>query len=119
MTAAMNARAGVWFVCLVAAAACSHEPADGPHLPPLRGDHQDVIREMNDQVISEHYELEAPSQFRFAVPEEGRVASWHWEPHVDGRPHALGYRHGWCVEYWFTPDYEGYPEQPESYRMAF
>ena len=47
------------------------------------------------------------------------MAQWHWEPQEDGRTHAFGYRHGWCVDVWVTPRYVGYPEQPTAHKMAF
>jgi hypothetical protein len=46
------------------------------------------------------------------------VAGWHFDPPEQER-HAFRYVHGWCVEFWVKPRYVGYPEQPESHRMAF
>jgi hypothetical protein len=117
MTTAMKTRL---LVCC--ALACLVLPACGdraPELPPLRPDHQEVIRFMNDGLINQNYRIAGASAFRFAAPVQDRVALWHWEPHVDGRSHSFGYHHGWRVDYWFKPNYEGYPEQPESSRMAF
>ena len=74
---------------------------------------------MNDGHINQMYRIAGPSVFRFAAPVQDRVALWHWEQQDTGRNHSFGYRHGWRVEYWFKPNYEGYPEQPESSRMAF
>jgi hypothetical protein len=90
-----------------------------PKLPPLRPDHQEVIRVMNDGHINQMYRIAGPSVFRFAAPVQDRVALWHWEQQDTGRNHSFGYRHGWRVDYWFKPNYEGFPEQPESSRMAF
>ncbi|HZN40357.1 MAG TPA: hypothetical protein VFD82_16240 [Planctomycetota bacterium] len=103
-------------LCLVWLSACGDS---APKLPPLRADHQEVIRMQNDGLINQKYRIAGPSAFRFAAPVQDRVALWHWEPQVDGRKHSFGYHHGWRVDYWFKPDYEGYPEQPESSRMAF
>ncbi len=99
-------------------AACGREPPV-PEEPRLAAHHQAMIRELVDRVVGEQYELASPSRFRFAEPVRDRVASWHWEEKEDGKTHAFGYRHGWRVDFWWTPDYEDYPEQPESCRMAF
>ena len=116
MTAAMRNSTLVWTVLV---AACGRAEPAPKAVAPLPADHEITVAATNDRVIEERYELASPSTFRFAEPVEGRVAVWHWEPHVEGKSHSFGYHHGWCVDYWFTPDYEGYPEQPESYRMAF
>lgn len=100
-------------------AACSKPPAPKPEEPPLAANHQSAIRLLVDHVVGERYELASPSQFRFAAPVRDRVASWHWEEQEEGKTYAFGYRHGWRVDFWWTPDYEGYPEQPEHHRMAF
>ncbi|HEX6812338.1 MAG TPA: hypothetical protein VF384_11990 [Planctomycetota bacterium] len=102
--------------CLVWLSACG---ARVPKLPPLRPDHQELIRARNDDHIGQRYKLAGPSGFRFAPPVQDRVPVWHWEPHVEGKKHSFGHHHGWRVDYWFKPNYDGYPEQPESARMAF
>jgi hypothetical protein len=47
-----------------------------------------------------------------------RVAKWHFDPQTSGT-HEFGYFHGWRVDYWYTPEYVGYPDQPEHRGMAF
>ena len=117
MTPAMRRPACV--LLLLSAAACSGGlpkkdpgPAPGP-------DHQEQVRHLVDGLLDAKYHLEAPSRYRFEAPTPGRVARWHFDPQVEGRPGEFGYVHGWCVEFRVTPSYVGYPEQPESQRMAF
>ena len=100
-------------------AACELEMSPLEPGPALQPGYQDVVRTVQEEEFAERYELEAPSTYRFSAPVPGRVARWHWEPQDDGRRHSPGYRHGWCVEFHVRPRYEGYPEQPESRRMAF
>lgn len=100
-------------------AGCSDEQPPRDLGPAPDGSYRQRVQERQDEVFAARYELEGPSTFRFADPAPGRVARWHWEPQEDGRSHSLGYRHGWCVEFWVRPDYRGFPEQPESHRMAF
>jgi hypothetical protein len=114
----MSTRTIAW-VAAVLAAACSRSSPAPKVIAPLPADHQSAIALRTDDVANSKYRLASGSTFRFAPPVQGRVATWHWHPQVDGRSHAFGYHHGWCVDYWFTPDYEGYPEQPEAQRMAF
>lgn len=109
------------FPTLVAAllAGCSGEPPARDPGPAPDGPYRERVQDLQDEVLGARYELEEPSSYRFAAPAPGRVARWHWEPQGDGRVHSFGYRHGWCVEFWVRPRYRGYPEQPESHRMAF
>jgi hypothetical protein len=100
--------------------ACSHDvPKDyGPAPAP---DHQATVRQAMDRIFDGRYHLESPSTYRFAAPVQDRVASWLFEPQqIEGRTtHEFGYVYGWLVEFWVTPNYAGYPPQPESHRMAF
>ena len=100
-------------------AACSGRLAGKDCGPPPRPGHQEQVRAMLDGIFNGRYRLEQASDYRFAEPVQDRVASWHWERVPEGHSHALGYRHGWRVDFWVTPHYAGYPEQPESQRMAF
>lgn len=111
----MKGRAALVLAVLVS---CSDAMRTDPGKPP-DADHASAIRTRLDEVLARKHDLAGPSAYRFATPVPDRVATWHWEPQEDGRPHALGYRHGWRVDFWITPRYVGYPEQPESVRMAF
>jgi hypothetical protein len=87
-------------------------PAPGP-------DHQEAVRAKVQELLDGNPKLDGTATaFRFAPPKEDRVARWHFEPQ-SSEPHKLGYFHGWRVDYWYTPEYEGYPEQPERHEMAF
>jgi hypothetical protein len=100
--------------------ACGADRVRMPNTPPPSVDDlQATVPATLDRVLGARYPLDAPSVYRFAEPVPGRVASWHWEPQQEGHVHTLGYRHGWCVDFWFTPSYAGYPAQPEVLRMAF
>lgn len=100
-------------------AACSGRLAPKDCGPPPRPDHQEQVRAKLDGILGARYRLEQASDYRFAEPVQGRVAAWHWDRLPEGQPHAFGYRHGWCVEFWVTPHYAGYPPQPELAQMAF
>lgn len=111
----MPRNAGV--VLLVLACACgSDTPAPDPGPQPA-AEHQQQVSTLQDQVLAKMYTLEGPSTYRFAKPAPDRIVRWHFE--AERQTHALGYYHGWAVEYWVTPRYVGYPKQPESHRMAF
>ena len=98
--------------------ACGAKPKDPGPRPPA--DFEQIVRQRQDAVFDARYRLEQASDFRFGTPVPDRVARWLWEPRSDdGRAHSLGYRHGWRVDYHVRPHYAGYPEQPESARMAF
>ncbi len=97
--------------------ACGGSERD--HGPPPPADHEALVRSFVDDLLGAKYELENPSAYRFSKPSRDRVARWLFEPHEDGEPHEFGYRYGWRVDFWVKPDYVGYPEQPESRRMAF
>ena len=105
-------------VCLLAAACGGEPPARDPGPPPGDG-HRDAVRVVVDRLLGERYELDGAPSYRFAAPVADRVARWHFEPHLDGEPHAFGYVHGFRVDLWVTPSYVGYPPQPEKPRMAF
>jgi hypothetical protein len=100
-------------------AACSGRLAPKDCGPPPPPDHQGQVRVMLDGILDGRHRLEQASDYRFAEPVKDRVASWHWQRVAEGEAYAFGYRHGWRVDFWVTPHYAGYPEQPESQRMAF
>jgi hypothetical protein len=87
--------------------------------PPPGPDHQEQVQQYSEGLLSQKHRLAGPSAYRFDAPVQGRVARWHFDPEVEGQPQQVGYVHGWCVEFHVTPNYVGYPEQPESHRMAF
>lgn len=102
----------------VVMAACSGNAELDPGPAPAAG-YQHEIRTAVARVLEAHYELAQPPDCRFASPQPGSVARWHWEPQTDGYVHSLGNVRGWCIDFWFTPRYVGYPTQPEVRRMAF
>lgn len=105
-------------IVLLLGACGAEKPRDPGPRPPA--DFEQIVRHRQDAVFDARYRLAAASDYRFGTPVPDRVARWLWEPRSDdGRAHSLGYRHGWRVDYWVRPHYAGYPEQPESARMAF
>ena len=101
------------------ASACGHKlPVKDPG-PPPQAEHQEQVQHHVEGLLNEKHRLAGPSTYRFEAPVKGRVARWHFDPQVEGQPQEFGYVHGWCVEFHVTPSYVGYPEQPESHRMAF
>src|SRR5262249_23201693 len=110
----MHAR--VCVLLLAAASACRNDGSRQDAGPPPAADQLSQVRTLQDQLFARSYRLDGPPAYRFAEPVQDRVARWHFEP--EGQQ-PLGYCHGWCVEYWVTPGYAGYPKQPESHRMAF
>ena len=105
-------------IVLLLGACGTDKPKDPGPRPP--SDFESIVRQRQDAVFDARYRLEQASEFRFGTPVPDRVARWLWEPQTDdARAHSLGYRHGWRVDYWVRPHYVGYPEQPESARMAF
>jgi hypothetical protein len=103
---------------LVLCAACGGGPPPDPGPPPPAG-HEAAVRAVLDRVLDDRYRLDGAPSYRFAAAVPGRVARWHFEPQDDGRTHSFGYCHGWCVAFHVRPRYVGYPEQPETARMAF
>ena len=98
--------------------ACSGDPARD-HGPAPGADHQSTVRAAMDRVLGARHELDGSPAYRFAAPKQDRVARWLFEPEVEGRSHEFGYVYGWSVEFWVTPRYVGYTEQPQSHKMAF
>ncbi len=87
-------------------------PAPGP-------DHQELVRAKVQEILAAMPDYDASATaFRFGKPEKDRVARWHFEPQTRAT-HELGYFHGWRVDYWYTPEYVGFDEQPERHEMAF
>ena len=110
--------AWVRFLLLFPLTACHRAAKD--YGPPPPAEHQALVRTAMDGVFDARYRLEHPSDYRFAAPVQDRVAYWLFEPEAPpGRSQTFGYLYGWCVEFWVTPHYRGYPAQPESHRMAF
>jgi hypothetical protein len=111
----MRAARTILVACL---AACHRdEPRDYGRAP--AADHQETVRTTMDGVLDQRYRLEEPSAYRFAAPEQDRVARWLFEGETEGRPQPFGYVYGWRVEFWVKPRYAGYPSQPEAHMMAF
>jgi hypothetical protein len=104
---------------LFLATACGGKLSVKDSGPAPAEDHQEQVQLRVEGLLNEKHRLAGPSTFRFEAPVKGRVARWHFEPEFEGQPQSLGYVHGWCVEFHVTPNYVGYPEQPESHRMAF
>lgn len=103
---------------LAALAACSGSSELAPGPAPADG-YQQAVRVAVARLLEANYELSQPLDCRFAAPAPGWVARWHWEPQTDGYVHSAGKVRGWCIDFWFTPHYVGYPAQPEAHRMAF
>jgi hypothetical protein len=100
-------------------ASCGGSEPGNPPGPPPGPDHQELVRAKVQEILEAKPDLEgSATAFRFAPPERDRVARWQFAPETSG-PHELGYFHGWRVDYWYTPEYVGYPEQPERHEMAF
>jgi hypothetical protein len=102
----------------VLASACGSGLAKDPG-PAPGADHQVEVRAAIARVLGEKYRLDGAPACRFAEPVPDKVARWHFDPQVPGQPNAFGYAYGWRVDFWVTPRYVGYPQQPESPRMAF
>lgn len=110
-------RARVLLLALVASCGDGVKPANPPGPPPA-ADHQELVRAKVQEILDGKDPAGTPTGFRFGAPATDRVARWHFGPET-ARTHDLGYYHGWRVDYWYTPEYEGYPEQPERHEMAF
>jgi hypothetical protein len=102
---------------LLSLSACGSRPKD--HGPPPGPEHQSDVRAAMDRRLGSNYRLAEPSAYRFTAPVKDRVAYWLFEPEVPGRNHSFGNVYGWRVDFQVKPHYVGYPEQPESPRMAF
>jgi hypothetical protein len=107
-----------WLPVALALAACRGQPVKD-HGPAPAADHQATVRAVMDRVLDGKYRLDGAPAYRFAAPAPERVASWLFEPEIEGRSLAIGFAYGWGVGFWVTPRYVGYPEQPEGHRMAF
>jgi hypothetical protein len=70
------------------------------------------------QILQRNQPRASAKGFRFAQPKKDQVARWLFDPEEDARPHAFGYFTGWRIDFWYTPEYESYPEQPERHDMA-
>jgi hypothetical protein len=116
----MDARLCARFLLLALLPACGDGGAPtNPVGPPPGPDHQELVRAKVQEVLESRPDLDGTATgFRFAAPAKDRVAKWHFAPETSGT-RELGYFHGWRVDYWYTPEYVGYPEQPERHEMAF
>jgi hypothetical protein len=107
------------FLLLALLSACGDSSAPKDVGPPPGPDHQELVRAKVQEILESKPDLDGSAKgFHFAAPEKDRVAKWHFAPETTGT-HEFGYVHGWRVDYWYTPEYVGYPAQPERHEMAF
>ena len=105
---------------LVLLAACgADEPANDPGPVPGPG-HQDLVQEKADELLTKLSGANGVcTEFRFAEPVQDEVPKWHFDPQLQGQTSEFGNIAGWRVDYWYTPEFEGFPPQPERHEMAF
>lgn len=100
-------------------AACEGGDASNDPGPKPGADVESEIRSRIGGLLQQAQPHGSPTGFRFAQAKRDQVARWLFDPEEDTRPHAFGYFTGWRIDFWYTPEYEGYPEQPERHDMAF
>src|SRR5262249_55871053 len=83
-------------------------------------DHQEVVRIAMGQVLQRRPPPRGTATaFRFDKPVLDTVPRYHFDVEIEGQPYEFGSVNGWKVEFWDTPEYDGYPPQPEHHMMAF
>ena len=88
--------------------------------PAPGADHQEQVRERVGRLLQENIEHKGTAtNFRFAEPVLDNIPRWHFDPEIEGQPYQFGIISGWRVDFYFTPQYVGFPQQPERHEMAF
>ena len=115
----MRLRSIVAACALPLLAACSIEEKGNDPGPAPAADHQELVRGKLFEILQARSPRGRPTELRFEAPVLDKVARWHFDVEIPGQPYEFGQVHGWKVEYWYTPEYDGYPEQPQHHEMAF
>jgi hypothetical protein len=93
----------------------SNDPGPAP-----AADHQDLVRSAMGEVLARRPPPHGTAtKFRFAAPVNDAIARRHFDREIEGQAYEFGSVNGWKVEFWYTPEYDGYPPQPEHHQMAF
>jgi hypothetical protein len=87
--------------------------------PAPAADHQEQVGAKMFQILQQRSPRGTPTALRFDAPVLDKVARWHFDVEIPGQAYEFGSVNGWKVEFWYTPEYDGYPPQPEHHQMAF
>jgi hypothetical protein len=100
-------------------AACNvEEGGNDPGPAPAASDQEEVGTTMFE-ILQRRSPRGTPTGLRFEKPVKDKLARWHFDVELPGQPYEFGWVNGWKVEFWYTPEYDGYPPQPEHHQMAF
>jgi hypothetical protein len=112
------AAAAALALAVLASSGCGEKGNDPGPAP--AADHPDLVRSAMGQVLARRPPPHGTAtKFRFATPAQDAVARWHFDREIEGQAYEFGSVNGWKVEFWYTPEYDGYPPQPEHHQMAF
>lgn len=114
----MTLRALLPAAALVLLVACEVGEESNDPGPRPGADIESEVRSRIGSILMQGQPHGSATGFRFAQPKKDRVARWLFEPEIEGQPHAFGCFTGWRIDFWYTPVYDGCPEQPERHDMA-
>jgi len=105
---------------LCALAACGAGAASNDPGPQPGAGHREIVRERVEAIDREQVSPGARATgFEIGAPVLDDIPRWHFEPETPGQSHEFASLRGWRVDFRYTPEFPGYPEQPERTGMAF
>jgi hypothetical protein len=119
MAKGMRLPAALAALALSLLAACSVEEEGNDPGPKPPADHQELVGSKMFEILQQRSPRGTPTALRFDPPALDHVARWHFDVELPGQSYEFGSVNGWKVEFWYTPEYDGYPPQPEHHQMAF